>query len=61
MACGQKVVWELTFCGLWPAERARFSSITVFEKYCLGRIKGTVGLRLNRYFVKFDTFYEIIR
>jgi len=27
---------------LWPTERARVSSITVFEKYCQGWIKGTV-------------------
>jgi len=24
------------------------ASITVFERYCQGRIKGTIGLRLNR-------------
>jgi len=49
------------FGALWPTERARFSSITVFERYCQGRFMGTVGLRLNRYFIKFDKFYEIIR
>jgi len=27
---------------LWSTENARFSSITVFERYSQGRIKGTV-------------------
>jgi len=27
---------------LWSTERARFSSVAVFERYCQGQIKGTV-------------------
>jgi len=49
------VARELKFFG--PQKGPDFhASITVFERYCEGRIKGTVGLRLNRYFIKFDKF-----
>jgi len=50
-ACGPKAARELKFCG--PRKGLDFqASITVFERYCQGRIKGTLGLRLNRYFLK---------
>jgi len=46
---------------LWPTEGSNFqASITVFERYYQGWIKGTVGRRVNRYFVKFDKVQEII-
>jgi len=53
MACGPKVALELKLCGPWKGPDFR-ASITIFERYRQGWIKDTVGLRLNRYFVKFD-------
>ena len=58
-AAGQKWSGSWNFVGCGPRKGPDFqASITVFERYCRcqGRFKGTVGLRLNRYFVKFDKF-----
>jgi len=53
---GPKLAWELNFCD--PRQGTDFqASVAVFQRYFHGRIKGTVDLRLNRYFVKSDEFY----
>jgi len=52
---GPKVARELEFCD--PRQGTDFQgSIAVFQRYFRGQIKGTVDVRLNRYFVKFDKF-----
>jgi len=54
-AYGPKAALELKFCD--PRKGPDFqASITVFERYCQGWIKGTAGLRLIRYVVRLDTF-----
>jgi len=55
MARGSKVARELKFCDPWQGADFQ-ASIVVFQRYLHGWIKGTVDLRLNRHFVKFDKF-----
>ena len=46
---GPKVARELKFCGR-PRKGPDFqASITIFERYCQGRIKGAEGLKLTDY------------
>jgi len=54
-SAGTKAARELKFCD--PRQGTDFQAcIVVFQQYFNGRIKGTVDLRLNRHFVKFDKF-----